>query len=125
MKGVCCVHILNPGAVNMMKHAYVYNTMWPKTENGSEIREYDISWQPDTCFLRLEMLTLELAETDGNCVHDRLTIIGGKKKSGNLCGDRSGEVTMVEPDHTRSPVKLVIMTQSDEWRYDIGITQVK
>ena len=44
--------------------------------------------------------------------------------SGNLCGDRSGEVTMVEPNDVRSPVTVLIMTQSDEWRYNIGVTQV-
>ena len=44
--------------------------------------------------------------------------------SGNLCGDRSGEVTMVEPNDARSPVTVLIMTQSDEWRYNIGVSQV-
>ena len=48
----------------------------------------------DTCFVRVELLTLELEVESDNCVHDRLTIMGGKEPSGAMCGDRSGEVTM-------------------------------
>ena len=67
---------------------------------------------------------MELSEKDGNCVHDRFTVIGGKEKSGNLCGDRSGETTMIEPNDNRDPVKIIILTQSDEWRYNIGVSQI-
>ena len=44
--------------------------------------------------------------------------------TGNMCGDRSGEVLMVQPDSVRSPVRIVIMTQSDMWRYNIGVQQI-
>jgi hypothetical protein len=41
---------------------------------------------------RFDLLTLELDEKGGNCVHDRLVVVGGSEPSGSLCGDRSGEV---------------------------------
>ena len=51
-------------------------------------------------------------------------MIGGKEKGGSLCGDRSGEVTLIEPDSQRSDIKIVLMTQSEKWRYNIGVAQV-
>jgi len=123
-RGVCCVHILQSGSSSSNKYASFYNQQWPATGNGSAIKEYDITWKDDTCFLRLDFLTMELSEKDGNCVHDRFTVIGGKEKSGNLCGDRSGETTMIEPNDNRDPVKIIILTQSDEWRYNIGVSQI-
>ena len=57
-------------------------------------------------------------------MHDRLTILGGKDLSGNLCGDRSGEVTLVEPNEKRDPIIILITTQSEEWRWNIGVQQV-
>ena len=67
---------------------------------------------------------MELTEKDGNCVHDRFTVIGGKEKSGSMCGDRSGEVVMIEPNANRDSVKIIILTQSEEWRYNIGLSQI-
>ena len=74
--------------------------------------------------IRLDLLTLELAETKGNCVHDRFTVLGGKDLTGNLCGDRSGEVTLIEPNEERDPIHIIISTQSEQWRWNIGVQQV-
>ena len=49
---------------------------------------------------------------------------GGKEMTGNLCGDRSGEVLMIQPDSVRSQVKIAIMTQSKMWKYNIGVQQI-
>jgi len=70
------------------------------------------------------LLTLELAETKGNCVHDRFTVLGGKDLTGNLCGDRSGEVTLIEPNEERDPIHIIISTQSEQWRWNIGVQQI-
>ena len=51
-------------------------------------------------------------------------MIGGKDMSGSLCGDRSGEVTIVEPNERRGDVKIVVVTQTEEWRYNLGLTQI-
>ena len=45
-------------------------------------------------------------------------MIGGKEKGGSLCGDRSGEVTLMAPEPGRDDVKIVVMTQSEKWRYN-------
>ena len=71
VRGVCCVHVIRPRQVSDAKYGYIYSADWPQTENRSSIMEYDLRWRPETCFIRLELLTLELAEKDGNCVHDR------------------------------------------------------
>ena len=68
---MCCVHIIRPRRVSTAKYGYIYNSDWPQTENRSSIMEYELRWRPETCFIRLEFLTLELTEKDGNCVHDR------------------------------------------------------
>ena len=73
---------------------------------------------------RLDFLSLELDEIKGNCVHDRFTVLGGKDLGGNLCGDRSGEVTLIEPNEDRDPISVIISTQSEEWRWNIGVQQV-
>ena len=44
---------------------------------------------------RLDILTLEMEEMSGSCVHDRLTIQGGKEPSGQMCGNRGGEVSSI------------------------------
>ena len=123
-RGVCCVNIVSEGRLNNAKYSYIYNPQWPESGSGSANMEYEITWQPDTCFLRLEFLNLNMTEKSGNCVHDRLTVLGGKEKSGNLCGDRSGEVILVSPDKSRSNAKIILMMQSEKWSYNIGVAQV-
>ena len=71
VRGVCCVHVVTPRLPSDAKYSYIYSPDWPHKQNGSSILEYDLRWREDTCFIRLEFLTLELAEKDGNCVHDR------------------------------------------------------
>jgi len=79
--------------------------------------------KPDTCFIRLDILTMEMEELSGACVHDRLTIQGGKESSGQMCGDRGGEVTLVEVDEGKE-IRIVAETQSQKWRFQIGISQI-
>ena len=59
-----------------------------------------------------------------NCVHDRLTIMGGKEMSGSMCGDRSSEVTIMEVEDGKD-MTIAVQVQSEEWRWNIGITQVR
>ena len=59
-----------------------------------------------------------------NCVHDRLTIMGGKEMSGTMCGDRSSEVTIMEVEDGKD-MTIAVQVQSEEWRWNIGITQVR
>ena len=70
-----------------------------------------------------ELLTLELEVESDNCVHDRLTIMGGKEMSGTMCGDRSSEVTIMEVEDGKD-MTIAVQVQSEEWRWNIGITQV-
>lgn len=68
---MCCVRVTGHRQVSQAKYEYIYSPDWPQTENQSAVLEYELKWRPETCFIRLEFLTLELAEKDGNCVHDR------------------------------------------------------
>ena len=72
---------------------------------------------------RFELLTLELEVESDNCVHDRLTIMGGKEMSGAVCGDRSGEVIIMEVNKGKD-ITVAVQVQSEEWRWNVGITQV-
>ena len=58
------------------------------------------------------------------CVYDRLTIMGGKEMSGSMCGDRSSEVTLMEVEDGKD-MTFALQVQSEQWRWNIGITQVR
>ena len=73
---------------------------------------------------RFELLTLEVEVESDSCVYDRLTIMGGKEMSGTMCGDRSGEVTIMEVEDGKD-MTIAVQVQSEEWRWNIGITQVR
>ena len=73
---------------------------------------------------RFELLTLEVEVESDSCVYDRLTIMGGKEMSGSMCGDRSSEVTIMEVEDGKD-MTIAVQVQSEEWRWNIGITQVR
>jgi len=124
-KGICCVHTNHGecGQTSAAKFSYFYSQEWPKRSSGSSMCMYTVKPKQDTCFIRLDILTLEMEEMSGSCVHDRLTVQGGKEPSGQLCGNRGGEVTLVEVDDGKD-VKIIAEAQSIAWRYQIGITQI-
>ena len=43
-----------------------------------QVSTYTVQPSLDTQFVRLDLLTLQLEVLSDNCVHDRLTIMGGK-----------------------------------------------
>lgn len=123
--GSCCVHT-NAGKCGSQlseKFGYFFSKNWPETSKGGSYCTHTVKPMPGTCFIRLDLVTLEMEEISGKCVHDRFTVIGGKEPSGNMCGIRSGEVTLVEVDG-RKDITVVAEAQSNEWRYNIGITQI-
>jgi hypothetical protein len=75
-------------------------------------------------WFRFELLTLELDVEADTCVYDRLTIMGGKEMSGSMCGDRSSEVTIMEVEDGKD-ITIALQVQSEVWRWNIGITQVR
>jgi len=125
-EGVCCVHT-NMGRCGESlgeKFGYFYNAKWPKRETDSYHCTHTVKPKSGTCFIRFDLLTLEMEQIrPGNCVHDRITIQGGKEASGQMCGDRSGEVTLIEVDAGKD-VSVVVEAQSSKTRYHIGITQI-
>ena len=124
MRGACCVHLVEAGQTSRARLSYLQNKEWPLPGNGSGLSQFTILPAPDTCYVRLDLMTLELAENDGSCVHDRLTVLGGATLSGNLCGDRGGEVTLIEPEESRGPITVILLTQSQRWRWNIGVQQI-
>ena len=124
MRGACCVHLVQAGQTTRAGLSYLHNKEWPLAGNGSALSQFKILPAADTCFVRLDLMTLELAENEGNCVHDRLTVLGGQGMTGNMCGDRSGEVTLIEPTQRRDPITVVLLTQSQQWRWNIGVQQI-
>ena len=124
MRGACCVHVVQAGQTSRAGLSYLQNKEWPLTGNGSGLSQFKILPAADTCFVRLDLMTLELAENEGNCVHDRLTVLGGQGMTGNMCGDRSGEVTLIEPTQRRDPISVIVLTQSQQWRWNIGVQQI-
>jgi len=123
--GVCCVHTNHgrSGLSSSSKLGYFYNNEWPRKGSGSQISTFTVKPRDDTCFVRFELLTLELEVESDNCVHDRLTIMGGKDMSGAMCGDRSGEVTIMEVEEGRD-ITIAVQVQSEKWRWNIGISQI-
>ena len=124
MRGACCVHLVEAGESSRARLSYLRNKEWPLAGNGSALSQFTILPAPDTCWLRLDLLTLELAENEGSCVHDRLTVLGGAGLSGNMCGDRGGEVTLIQPNERRGAITVILLTQSQQWRWNIGVQQI-
>ena len=124
MRGACCVHQVEAGQSSRASLSYLQNKEWPLAGNGSGLSQFTILPAADTCWVRLDLMTMELAENEGNCVHDRLTVLGGAVMSGNLCGDRGGEVTLIEPSARRDPITVIVLTQSEQWRWNIGVQQI-
>ncbi|XP_023342069.1 transmembrane protease serine 11A [Eurytemora carolleeae] len=124
-QGVCCLHINNGKCGEQLrgKFGYFYNAKWPQRDNTSHYCPYTVKTSPNTCFIRIDILTLEMSEKSGSCVHDRFTVMGGKEPSGQMCGQRSGEVTLVEVERGQD-ITLLVQTQGGEYRYQFGITQI-
>jgi len=123
-QGACCIVASSDRSGSTSAGvSYFQNPQWPSSGNGSEVFIHTVQPMPDTCFIRFDLLTLELAVMGDNCVHDRLTVMGGKEPSGSMCGDRSGEVTLVEVTPEKD-IRLMIEIQSSRWRWNIGITQI-
>ena len=53
---------------------------------------HQVIYREGLTMARFDLLTMELDVMGDNCVHDRLTVMGGKEAAGSMCGDRSGEV---------------------------------
>merc|ERR1712051_524292 len=123
-QGVCCVVKSSAGSGRSSAGvSYFQNPDWPSSGNGSELFIHNVQPSADTCFIRFDLLTLELGVMGDNCVHDRLTVMGGKEPSGSMCGERSGEVTLIEVTSEKE-VRLMVEVQSSRWRWNIGITQI-
>jgi len=124
-QGVCCVTVSSGsrGIVSSNSVNYFTNPAWPSSENGSLVSTHCIVPREGVCWIRLDLLTVELAQMSDNCVHDRMTVMGGKEPNGNICGERSGEVTLVEVTPGQD-VKVVMSVQSSRWRWNIGVTQI-
>jgi len=123
-QGVCCVVTSSERSGRTSAGvSYFQNPDWPSSGNGSEVFIHTIQPLPDTCFVRFDLLTLELDVMGDNCVHDRLTVMGGKEPSGSMCGERSGEVTLIEVTSGKE-IRLMVEVQSSRWRWNIGITQI-
>merc|ERR1711935_1071947 len=92
-QGVCCVVTSSARSGRTSAGvSHFQNPGWPSCGNGSEVFIHTVQPSADTCFIRFDLLTLELDVMGDNCVHDRLTVMGGKEPSGSMCGERSGEV---------------------------------
>ena len=124
MRGVCCVHTVGAGQTSRAGLSYLRNKEWPLAGNASALSQFTIIPAVDTCFVRLDLMTLELEENEGNCVHDRLTVLGGRGLTGNMCGDRGGEATLIEPTESKDPITVTLLTQSQRWRWNIGVQQI-
>merc|ERR1712088_943755 len=123
-QGVCCVVTSSERSGRTSAGvSYFQNPDWPSSGNGSEVFIHTVQPLADTCFIRFDLLTLELDVMGDNCVHDRLTVMGDKEPSGSMCGDRSGEVTLIEVTSEKE-VRLMVEVQSSKWRWNIGITQI-
>jgi len=125
-KGSCCIQSYpRCGITTSAPTSYFLSPGFPDVQSGSsEPCVYSVVPQPGVCFIRFDLLTMELdVKSGGSCVHDGLTFTGGMEPSGNMCGDRSGEVTLLEVKNGGT-IDILVKAQSKAWRWDIGVTQI-
>ncbi|GJQ88051.1 hypothetical protein Trydic_g12973 [Trypoxylus dichotomus] len=92
--GVCCLVILGCGTSSSLNNTYFVNTGYPTAYSGSGSCTYTIKQcNPNICQVRIDFLTLSLAQPDANgtCAYDSLNIVGGASQVPTICGENSGQ----------------------------------
>merc|ERR1711990_565035 len=111
-QGVCCVVTSSAGSGRSSAGvSYFQNPDWPSSGNGSELFIHTVQPAADTCFIRFDLLTLELDVMGDNCVHDRLTVMGGKEPSGSMCGELKTGMSWLVQLALASPRARVLIQQ--------------
>ena len=70
--GICCVRKSSETVGRSSESlSYLTNSEWPSYGSGSEMYQHTVQPRDGTCFIRFDLLTLELEVISTNCVHDR------------------------------------------------------
>ncbi|XP_071050778.1 uncharacterized protein [Onthophagus taurus] len=127
--GVCCVVLLGCGSISSSNNTYFVNEGYPAAYSGAGCCTYTIQrCSPDICQVRIDFLSLTLAQPDGTgrCIYDALTITGGTSNIPIICGENSGQHVYVNFNDDQD-IRIVIDTSADvdlARSWNIKVTQL-
>ncbi|XP_015364540.1 PREDICTED: plasma kallikrein-like [Diuraphis noxia] len=125
---ICCTFILTCGDVSSQKVTYLQSPDNLKIDTGSLACDYDVIVQKDTCAVRVDYETVNLASKIGGvCDIDQVYILNSNDgPTTGQCGALTGYSTVVavKPNQEK-PLKIAMVVQSEPTEYwIIKISQI-
>ncbi|XP_044731729.1 uncharacterized protein LOC123294684 [Chrysoperla carnea] len=112
--GVCCIVQKSCGGSSHVNNTYFQNPGFPNPYTGSSRCTVTITrCDPSICQLRLDFLSLDLAQPniEGVCDTESLVVTGGASRVPVICGENSGQHVYVDFDGNE-PIQLTIRTNA-------------
>ncbi|XP_066250378.1 cubilin-like [Euwallacea similis] len=126
--GVCCVFQRTCGGSSHLNNTYFVSPGFPATYKGGTTCSFTIEKQPDACQVRLDFLTLNLAQpnSNGTCITDALTVTGGASIVPIICGENNGQHIYVDFNgNTSITITIYVRSASSASRsWNIKIAQI-
>ncbi|GLV43813.1 uncharacterized protein CBL_11607 [Carabus blaptoides fortunei] len=127
--GVCCIVQRTCGATSSANNTYFINPGFPNSYAGGTRCTMTVQrCNSDICQLRLDFLSLSLAQPDGNgtCINDAMTITGGASIIPPICGENTGQHMYMDfNDDTNINIVMETSSSATFSRYwNIKATQI-
>ncbi|CAG9769869.1 unnamed protein product [Ceutorhynchus assimilis] len=125
--GVCCVFQSTCGDSSDTNNTYFVSPGFPRTYTGGSICMFTIIKQADACQVRLDFLTLNLAQPNANgvCSSDAMAVTGGASTVPVICGQNSGQHMYVD-FNGNAPIVITIYVRSASFSrsWNIKVAQI-
>ncbi|KAF7263973.1 hypothetical protein GWI33_000788 [Rhynchophorus ferrugineus] len=125
--GACCVVQKTCGDSSDLNNTYFVSPGFPATYTGGSSCAFHIIKQEDACQVRLDLLTLNLAQPNinGTCTTDALVVTGGASIVPVICGENSGQHLYVDFNgNTTITVTIFVRSASASRSWNIRISQI-
>ncbi|XP_030765765.1 uncharacterized protein LOC115889829 [Sitophilus oryzae] len=125
--GACCVFQETCGGSSDLNNTYFVSPGFPSTYTGGSSCVFTIVKQEDACQVRLDFLTLNLAQpnSNGTCNTDALVVTGGASIVPVLCGENSGQHIYVDFNgNTSITVSIFVRSSTVSRSWNIRVRQI-
>ncbi|KAH1002401.1 uncharacterized protein LOC109541859 [Dendroctonus ponderosae] len=125
--GACCVFQRTCGDSSDLNNTYFVSPGFPTTYTGGTACSFTIVKQDDACQVRLDFLTLNLAQPNinGTCTTDALTVTGGASVAPVLCGENSGQHMYMDFNGNQSiTITIYVRSSSASRSWNIKVAQI-
>ncbi|XP_050300764.1 uncharacterized protein LOC126739230 [Anthonomus grandis grandis] len=125
--GACCVFQRTCGESSSVNNTYFVSPGFPSTYTGGTACSFTIEKQDDACQVRLDFLTLNLAQpnVNGTCTTDALTVTGGASIVPIICGENTGQHMYVDFNgNTSITVTIYVRSATISRSWNIKVAQI-